>query len=76
MFTRNFRNVEMSISLTNAYGHYLIEAIYRGELIRVITTDSKAFDCFYDDQSTKQKEALRHCYRKIKQASDIRVNTY
>ncbi len=61
-----FRKVNFTIELTHMYGHYMIRAMYRGKEIKVMTTDSEAYD-FLNDDSDKEKhqDARRHCYNKI-----------
>ena len=61
-----FRRVEFTMEHAGSYGHYYINANYRGKEIRVTTTDSEAWD-WLDDDSEKEKHqaARRHCYRKI-----------
>lgn len=70
-----FQNAEISICPTNVSGHYLIESTYRGERIKIITTDREAFEHFYcKDQPGKQKDAWRRCLRAIKKASNTLMN--
>lgn len=61
-----FRNVAFTMTRGNGYGQYIIQATYRGQQVKVHTTDSEAWD-YLDDESNKEKhnDARRHCYYKI-----------
>ena len=66
MRTATFRKVNFTISLTQSYGRYMIEADYKGKHIRVATTDSSAWDWINDDSNKeKHNDAKRHCYNMI-----------
>lgn len=56
------------MSQGNGYGHYIINATYRGKDITAHTNDSEAWD-WIDDDSNKEKynAARRHCYMRIVQ---------
>lgn len=49
-------------------GQYRIEAEYKGRHVSAHSTDSEAYD-YLDDESDREKhmDALRHCYRKIRE---------
>ena len=65
-----FRKVKIEMSRGNGYGQYIITAKYKGKKVIAHTTDSEAWDYFYDDSNKKKHvEALRHCYYKIVSAS-------
>lgn len=63
-----FRKVKFSICQASGYGHYIIEATYRGKKIKAHTNDSEAWD-YIEDDSNKEKynDARRHCYMRITQ---------
>lgn len=64
-----FRKVEMTINKL-AYGHYMINANYKGKEVNAVTTDS---ECFYyledDNNKEKHQQAKRHAYNKIVNSS-------
>lgn len=64
-----FYRVAFTMERAGYYGHYVINANYRGKEIRVITTNSEAWD-WLDDDSDKEKHqaARRACYFEIKKA--------
>ena len=54
---------------SSMYGHYTIEADYRGKHVKTMTTDSEAWDWIEDgEDKEKQQDARRHCYYKIVEA--------
>lgn len=63
-----YRQVEFSMERMQGYGHYKIISVYRGKLIKVMTTDSMIWD-YLDDSSDKElhMEAKKACYQKIRQ---------
>lgn len=65
----SFYGVEFNMNRTSSYGRYIIEADYKGKHIKAETTDSEAYD-WYNDDSNKEKhrDALRHCYYKVRDA--------
>ncbi len=64
-----FRKVNFEMRRGNGYGQYVIEARYRGQNIKVRTTDSEAWDWINDDSNKeKHNDARRHCYLKIVEA--------
>lgn len=66
MKSNSFRKVGFTIQPTHVYGHYEIQAAYKGKTIKSITTDAEAYDWIDDDSNQeKHKEARRHCYNKI-----------
>ena len=64
-----FRKVNLSIEKANGYGQYIISATYKGNDLRIHTTDSECYD-WLDDDSNKEKHqaAKRHAYYKIVEA--------
>lgn len=60
-----FRKVEFSVSHTHSYGHYRIEANYRGKHIRAIMTNSEAYDDMDSDNRRERMDALRYIYGRI-----------
>lgn len=69
MKTATFRKVKIKIGQSTSYGHYTIQATYRGKHLTALTTNSLAFD-YLDDDSIKElhQDAKRHCYNKIVEA--------
>ena len=62
----SFRKVNFTLSRTHMYGHYELEATYRGRVVKTITTDSEAWDYLDDDEHpAKMNDARRSCYYKI-----------
>lgn len=60
---------KVSFTMTSlGRGQYRIEAEYKGRYVATHSTDSEAYD-YLDDDSDPQmhKDALRHCYRKIRE---------
>jgi hypothetical protein len=70
-----YYGVEFSMRHGYGYGRYIIEADYKGKHIEVETTDSEAYD-WLDDDSNKEKhrDALRHCYYKVRDAYEAKYN--
>ena len=64
-----FRKVDLSIRRVNGYGHYMVEANYKGKFVTAHTSDSECFDWLEDDSNKeKHTDAKRHAYYKIVQA--------
>jgi len=70
-----FRKVNLDIKRDSGYGQYIILANYRGKDIEVRTTDSEAFDWLNDDSNKElHQQAKRHCYMKVVDAFNNRLN--
>lgn len=64
-----FRKVNLEISRSNSYGHYIIAATYRGKEVKVRTTNSECFDWLNDDSNKKKhQEAKRYAYNAVVRA--------
>jgi hypothetical protein len=61
-----FRKVELNISLAPGYGKYYITATYKGEAIKVDTTNSECFDWLNDaSNKVKHQAAKKYAYNTI-----------
>ncbi len=62
----NYRKVDIQICRKSGYGHYQINAMYKGKEIKVTTTNSECFDWLNDDSNKeKHKEAKQYAYSRI-----------
>ena len=61
----SFRKVQFNMQWLGR-GSYNILATYKGQEIKVRTTDAQVYD-YYDDDSNKEKhqDAKRYCYNQI-----------
>jgi hypothetical protein len=62
---KSFRKVQMEMERASGYGHYFVKAFYRGEEVKVLTTDSELWDSFKDEDCKNHRDALRQAYNLI-----------
>lgn len=69
-------NIEhIFMSKASGYGHFEIKGRINGEWVKVITTNSEAFDYINDDDNPeKQAEALQYCKRRLEMAYNYNKN--
>jgi hypothetical protein len=54
---------------TTRYGHFELSGIVNGNTIKIITTNSEAFDWLNDDENEeKHLEAVAYCNRMLEMA--------
>lgn len=59
----------ITMSFTGRYGHYYLDGIVNGQKIRIVTTNSEAYDWYNDDlNEEKHREALRYCNSQLIEA--------
>lgn len=59
----------ISIQKTTRYGHFELSGIVNGNIIKIITTNSEAFDWLNDDENEeKHLEAIEYCNRMLEMA--------
>ena len=65
----------ITMSFTGRYGHFYLDGVVNGEKIRVVTTDSEAFD-WYNDDSNEEKhlEAVQYCKSQLIEAYQNKFN--
>jgi hypothetical protein len=59
----------ISIQKTTRYGHFELSGMVNGKSIKIITTNSEAFDWLNDDENEeKHLEAIAYCERMLEMA--------
>ena len=65
----------ISIEKTTRYGHFELSGIVNGETIKIITTNSEAFDWLNDDENEeKHLEAIEYCHNRLEMAYNYNQN--
>ncbi len=65
----------LNVSITTMYGRYLITGMVNGELIKITTTNSMAYDWYNDDEDLeKMEEAIAYCHRRLIEAYEYQQN--
>lgn len=65
----------ITMSFAGRYGHFYLDGVVNGEKIRVVTTDSEAFD-WYNDDSNEEKhlKAVQYCKSQLIEAYQNKFN--
>lgn len=57
---------QLNVSPTKIYGRYVITGTVNGQLIKISTTNSMAYDWYNDDEDIeKMQDAIAYCTRRL-----------